>query len=108
VAQNTYGMMCEGGLGVKQDIKLAADWFRKGAEQGDAKAQSNLGRLYTSHTASGLGYDPVKAYLWLKLSADKAEVTARNMLGEFQHGMTAEQIAEGSRQVEEYRKARAN
>jgi TPR repeat protein len=36
----------ENGLGVPQDYTEATKWYRKAAEQGDAKAQYNLGYMY--------------------------------------------------------------
>ena len=49
-------------MGVERDLQEAVAWFRKAAEQGHAKGQSNLGRMY----AGGLGVerDPVEAYQW--------------------------------------------
>ncbi|MCL2415546.1 MAG: serine/threonine-protein kinase, partial [Defluviitaleaceae bacterium] len=35
------------GRGVAKDYALAAEWYRKGAEQGDPRAQCNLGFLYS-------------------------------------------------------------
>ena len=34
------------GLGVPQDCQEGVKWFRRAAEQGDARAQSVLGRMY--------------------------------------------------------------
>ena len=38
--------MYANGQGVRQDYTQAVQWFRKAAEQGDAKAQYNLGVAY--------------------------------------------------------------
>lgn len=45
------GAMYENGNGVPQDYAQAAIWYRKAADQGDAKAEYRLGVLY----ANGLG-----------------------------------------------------
>ena len=38
--------MYANGRGVRQDYKKAVEWYRKAANQGVAKAQSNLGGMY--------------------------------------------------------------
>jgi TPR repeat protein len=45
-AQFNLGVMYAKGLGVSQDYKEAAKWFRKSAEQGHENAQYNLGLIY--------------------------------------------------------------
>ena len=40
------GTMYEEGEGVPQDYKEAVKWYTKGAEHGDADAQTNLGVMY--------------------------------------------------------------
>src|SRR5262245_31624813 len=44
--QNGLGALYRLGRGVQQDLPGAADWFRKAAEQGFAKAQTNLADMY--------------------------------------------------------------
>lgn len=55
--QFDLGIMYENGKGVPQDYAQAAIWFRKAAEEGDAKAEYRLGGLY----ANGLGVPQDKA-----------------------------------------------
>ncbi len=83
------------------DGKQAADWFRKAAEKGDAKAQANLGLLYSSGIAGER--DLIQAYAWLKLSADKGEATGSVPLAEIKTGMTPTQVQEGERLAKELR-----
>jgi hypothetical protein len=45
-AQYNLGNMYDFGKGVLKDAKQAASWYQKAAEQGYAKAQSNLGAMY--------------------------------------------------------------
>lgn len=45
-AQNYVGEIYEKGLGVDPNYKLAAQWYRKSAEQDYTAAQINLGQLY--------------------------------------------------------------
>ena len=47
--------------------KLRKAWYRKPAEQGDAKAQYNLGLLYRD--GQGVPQDWAEAYFWLDLAA---------------------------------------
>jgi TPR repeat protein len=53
-AQSSQGYGSDSGRGVPQDRAQAAAWYRKAAEQGDAKAQFNLGLMYRY----GPGYSP--------------------------------------------------
>jgi hypothetical protein len=53
-AQSSQGSGDDSGRGVPQDRAQAAAWYRKAAEQGDAKAQFNLGLMYRY----GPGYSP--------------------------------------------------
>ena len=63
-AQNNLGELYENGVGVAENKRFAAGWYRKAAEVDFAPAQFNLGRLY----ALGIGVkkDPVQARLWLE------------------------------------------
>jgi hypothetical protein len=45
LAQFNLGWMYDDGKGVTQDYAESAKWFRKGAEQGDAKSQRKLENL---------------------------------------------------------------
>ncbi|HSI16020.1 MAG TPA: tetratricopeptide repeat protein [Chthoniobacter sp.] len=100
-AQNAMGMIYERPLGVKRDVKGAEKWFVLAAEQGDVKAQANLGLLIFSNT--GLPVDKVAGYKWLALASEHDEATAFNALKEIVLGLSPEVIAEGRRQVEEYK-----
>ena len=54
-------------------------WYRKAAEQGDAKAQYNLGHAY--YNGEGVEQDYVEAVRWYRLSADQGYAGAQFMLG---------------------------
>jgi hypothetical protein len=83
------------GQGVGQDYQEAARWFRRAAAQGESYAQNSLGYLY----AEGLGVpqDHVQAYLWFTLAG---ELNNRDRAAS---QMTAEQIAEAKRLVQEWK-----
>ncbi|HWX16435.1 MAG TPA: tetratricopeptide repeat protein [Chthoniobacterales bacterium] len=75
--------------------------FRKAAEQGDAKAQSNLGQMYAR--GRGVERNLAFAYKWLRLSVEQNEITAQKALHEVEPEMSPEQIAEGERLAREFR-----
>jgi TPR repeat protein len=63
----------------RKDYKLAVEWFRKAAEQGDAKAQYNLGIAYDK--GQGVAQDYAKAAQWYRKAADQGLTQAQNNLG---------------------------
>ena len=80
--------MYETGLGVPQNYAEAVKWFRKGAEQGYARAQNNLGVMYA--TGHGVANNYEEALKWFRKSAEQAEPypDATNTLGlMFERGM---------------------
>jgi TPR repeat protein len=46
LAQYRLGYMLALGQGAEKDLKLAAEWMRKAADQGDAAALTQLGVFY--------------------------------------------------------------
>jgi len=66
-AQVQVGESCAAGRGAAQDLKQAAEWYRKAAEQGDVSAQATLGLLYS--LGQGVPKSDVEAYFWLDLAA---------------------------------------
>ncbi len=57
------------GEGVPQDYAKALQWWHKAAEQGDAKAQHNLGLMYDY--GLGVPQDYVQAHMWYNLAASR-------------------------------------
>ena len=88
VCQNIMGMVSRRGIGTPakhKDSEQAIAWFRKAAEQGDAKAQTNL--------AVELGLKPggerrAEAIEWLLLARMREEVNAIRIYEEFSHTIT--------------------
>ncbi len=64
--QLLVGSIYDFGQGVPQDDGEAAKWYQMAAERGSAKAQYQLGALYTR---SPQVKDPVKGYEWLTIAA---------------------------------------
>ena len=85
------------GLGVRQNLRAAADWYRRAAHRGDAVAQLNLDDDYA--TGRGVTRDPVAAYLWLDLAARQGRRWAAGRRDEIARTMSAAQVAEAKRRV---------
>ena len=63
------------------DYALAAQLFRSRAEQGDARAQNNLGGMYTQ--GRGVLQDFIRAHMWFNvaaaaLSGDEGKAAMKN------------------------------
>ena len=50
------------------DLILAMEWFRKAAEQGEARAQMKLGLMY--QTGGGVAQDDKEAVKWYRKAAE--------------------------------------
>ncbi|MDN3630395.1 tetratricopeptide repeat protein [Vibrio lentus] len=62
--QDYLGYLYTKGIGVPQNDKQAAYWFRKAAEQGNASAQTNLGVMYFK--GQGVLQDNKQAVRWYR------------------------------------------
>ncbi len=67
-AQNYVGEIFEKGLGVAPDFALAAQWYRKAADQNYRAAQINLGQLY--ERGQGVNYSMEQALAWYRKAAN--------------------------------------
>jgi TPR repeat protein len=77
-AQTLLGELLSRGLGVKQDLAAAADWYRLAADQGDPEALYALGRLYLE--GSGVEQDFAKAAELFEQAAKKGQPVAAREL----------------------------
>jgi hypothetical protein len=77
-AQADLGTAYELGVGVNKNMRHAASWYQKAADQGYAGAQTNLGVLYGS--GYGVQYDRQRAVYWLKLAAAQGDKIAQDNL----------------------------
>lgn len=89
-----------------QNAQGAVEWYRKGAEQGDAYAQYQLAKVY----CEGKGIDaprPSQCYAWLKIaqnnSADTLKLTIRNALATVESELTPEEEQQGEKLIQEYK-----
>jgi len=101
----SLGRLYATGRGVARDQAEAARWYHKAADLGLATAQFELSLAYSR--GEGVAKDPVVAYEWMDLAVFRAlgaakekYSAARDALG---RGMTAEQMAEAKRRVEEWK-----
>jgi len=84
-AQYELGFMYDRGLGVRQDYREAASWYRKAAEQGNASAQFHIGQM--CDTGNGVQQDYQEAASWYLKAAEQGEALAQLYLGFlFEHG----------------------
>jgi len=69
------------GRGVEQSNEQAFSWFQKGAEEGDAFAQSELAYMYA--TGKGTAQDFAAAVKWYQAAAAQGLASAQYNLGLF-------------------------
>jgi len=88
MAQNVVGMAYKYGEVTPQNPALSLHWFLKAAQQGDADAQFNLGRIYGKATGPVYGKqraaprDDVTAADWYRKAAEQNYAPAQFNLGE--------------------------
>jgi len=73
-AQNLYGDFWT----LSGDLSTAFSWYRKAAEQGNAKGQNNLGMAYI--LGKGVSADAVAGASWLRKAAEQGHMKAQNNL----------------------------
>ena len=83
-----------------QNFDEAARWFRKAANQGDAKAQFYLGVMYAAGQSVPQNF--VQAHVWSNLAATKGNRQAPKTLTLIAKRMTPAQIAEAQRLAREW------
>lgn len=99
-AQFNLGVLYESGFGTVQDYTEAAAWYRQAAEHGHFAAQNNLGVLYAN--GQGVPQNPAIAYAWYEIAAAQGNAKARANRDQLIRRLSAEQLTEGQRLVEEY------
>ncbi len=79
-AEFMLGRAYDSGKGVAADAKKALEYYRRAAEQGNAKAQNNLASLYALG-AGGVAQDKVEAKKWLRKAASQGAALPEDNLG---------------------------
>ena len=86
-AEAMLGFKYEHGLGVPQSYVVAADLYKRAAEQGDPTGQYLLGMMYDK--GHGVWPDGVQAYKWLNLAAAHAPPRNRENYQRFRDAVAA-------------------
>jgi hypothetical protein len=101
------------GESVPQDYAEAAKWYRKAAEQGNAKAQGSLGFIYLM--GRGVPQDYVISHMWFNLagarlsaSESKKREIVKHYMDIVDSKMTPAQIAEAQRLAREWKPKKEN
>ena len=104
-AQFNLGVCYASGLGVSVDLPQAARWYRKAAERGNEKAETNLGYLYF-RGGKGVARDYKEAVKWFSRAAEKGVAVAQAHMGDC-HYIGAGVEKSKDKAVEYYRLAAA-
>ena len=83
--------MYRNGWGVSQDDKEAVRLYTLAAEQGHAKAQSNLGVMYRN--GEGILADFVIAHIWFNIAANNGNELAAENRKKLEKRITSEDIS---------------
>ena len=78
-AQHNLAMLYRLGKGVKKNVSLSADWFRKAADQGVVDAQYYMGHSYD--IGEGVSKNKKYAFVWYRKAAEKGHGLAQINLG---------------------------
>jgi hypothetical protein len=73
------GLLYARGQGLPKDYRLAIQWYRRAADQGDTLAQFQLGVLYANGQGVARNYE--EAVLWYRRAADQGDAVAQFNLG---------------------------
>jgi hypothetical protein len=73
-SQYRYGYCFQAGVGRKQDLAMANDWYAKSAAQGFVDAEYKL--AYSYETGRGTAKDPSKALEWYTRAGDSGDAEA--------------------------------
>ncbi len=77
-SQVTVGEDYAAGTGVAQDLKQAAEWYRKAAGQGNAAGEIHLADLYRD--GRGVTRDKEQAAAWYRKAAEQGDAGAQGTL----------------------------
>jgi hypothetical protein len=77
-AQIALGEKLAAGVDVVQDLKQAAEWYRKAAEQGNTAGEVHLAEQYRD--GRGVARDKVQAAEWYRKAAEQGDAGAQGTL----------------------------
>jgi len=79
MGQYNAGLMCEKGVGTKQDYTASVKWYRMAAAQGNVHAKIGLGQAYFN--GLGVSKNRTEASKWYRMAAEQGHAGAQSMLG---------------------------
>jgi TPR repeat protein len=79
-AQVLVGESYAAGKGVAQDLKQAAEWYRRAADKDDASGEVHLAALYRDG-GKGFPRDMAQAAAWYRKAAEQGDAGAQGTLG---------------------------
>ncbi|MEW6303972.1 MAG: tetratricopeptide repeat protein, partial [Verrucomicrobiota bacterium] len=88
------------GSGVPKNHEEAAKWFLKAAQQGDADAQCQLGKMYAK--GKGVKLDQVEAWKWFQLAEEQDHPHAQEGRLIIEHQLSPAQQLEALRRVDAF------
>lgn len=91
MAARQLGEWYEHGVGVRQDMVVAARWYRKAAELGDEEGQASIGFCYLK--GAGVPQNYSQAYIWLSLAAVNGGVLVTEQRDEAAKKLSQEDLA---------------
>lgn len=101
LAQRVLAELYAAGEAVPQNRLASLRWYRKAAEGGDAVAQCRVG-IYIWATLN----DPVRAHMWLNLSASQGNRTAEKHRDLVANALTRDEVAEAHELARAYQNTR--
>ncbi len=90
----------------RKDYAAAHRLWLEIAEEGNASAYFNLGRLYVF--GEGVPIDPIEAYAWFTLADQLGLPEAKSGLNRVGRLMTPEEVEEGKRRIDRWFEAHPN
>ena len=78
-AQVQVGESYAAGKGVEQDLKQAAEWYRRAADKGDVAGELHLAALYRDG-GKGFPRDRSQSAAWYRRAAEQGDVGAQGIL----------------------------
>ena len=94
----------QGERAVAQNEREAVRWLSRAANQGNVRAQIDMGHCYANGKA--VQRDVVESYKWYSLAAKHDEILGRMYRDSLILKMSSEQIAEGQRRMASFRVSR--
>ena len=100
-AQFNLGVIYGNGKGVPKDYQLALYWFRRSANQGNARALTQLGLMYEH--GNGVTQDFVLAHKWYILGAANGDKLGAELRDALAKRMTPAQLFQAQQRAREWK-----